>query len=177
MRPTSLKTPRLTLRCPKISDVDALTTAIGDQRVSQWLARVPHPYSHNDAIRWIEISADNWQRNVAYPFNAFFGDRLIGGVGVTRCSDEDAVLGYWLVHDCWGQGYGLELIEAIAAFSAETLGFQTLTAGIHPDNTRSERLLLKAGFEAIGEQIYLHPPPDNRLKGPHFRLSLAGDSQ
>lgn len=172
MQPVTLTTTRLSLRCPTHDDVEALTHALDDQRVSQWLARVPFPYHRHDAIRWVGIATDNWQRDTAYPFNAFLDRQLVGGIGITRVSDTDGVLGYWLVPDHWGQGLGQEMLGAIIGFAFDTGGFRQLTAGIHPDNDRSARLLIASGFTSIGDQIYLHPPADNRLQGPHYRLSV-----
>jgi [ribosomal protein S5]-alanine N-acetyltransferase len=173
MQPVCLTTARLKLRCPQITDIDDLTTALGDRTVSQWLARVPHPYNRHDAVRWVSIAADNWRRDVAYPFNCFLDGCLVGGIGITRISDTDGVLGYWLAAKNWGQGLGREMLAAATGFGFDALGLTVLTAATHPENDRSAGLLLKCGFQAIGDQVYLHPPPDNRLKGPHYQLSVA----
>lgn len=172
MEPVSLQTGRLVLRQPTPDDAEALAVALNDEAISQWLARVPYPYDVNDAIRFIGICEDNWQRDIAYPLNAFEDGKPIGGIGITRVSDTDGVLGYWLIPAKWRQGYGREMMQEILDFAFNTLGFTELSAGIHPDNERSGGLLLACDFESIGDQIYLHPPRDARLKGPHFRLTL-----
>lgn len=172
MTPATLQTKRLTMRCPTTADSDGLVAVLNDERIAQWLARVPHPYTREDAVRWIAIAADNWRRDTAYPFSAFEGDTLIGGIGITRVSDTDGVLGYWLSPAKWRQGYGREMMQAVLAFGFATCGFTRFTAGIHPDNERSGGLLTACGFTPIGDQVYLHPPRNYALKGPHFQLTF-----
>ncbi|MEO0392398.1 MAG: GNAT family protein [Pseudomonadota bacterium] len=171
MDPVPLHSERLVLRCAEAADQDRLVAALNDQRVSQWLARVPFPYGPHDAIRWVSISQDNWQRDSAYPFVALCGGDLIGGIGITRVSEDTGILGYWLVPERWRQGFGREMMHSVLRFGFDTCHFKRFEAGIHPDNARSGGLLLACGFHAIGDQIYLHPPRDGRLQGPHFRLN------
>lgn len=75
-------------------------------------------------------------------------------VGLCDLSDIDqrhhrAEVGFILGKSNWGQGYALEAMQAVVNFSV-TQGLQRLWARTHVGNTRSEKLLLKLGFEQEG---------------------------
>jgi len=52
-----LKTERLVLRPLKLSDADRVTALVGDFEVARMLSVVPHPYSTEDAVWWINQTA------------------------------------------------------------------------------------------------------------------------
>lgn len=58
-------------------------------------------------------------------------------------------LGFLLARDAWGQGFGQEAMQAVAAYAA-TSGLRKLTARTHLGNRRSENLLEKLGFRQEG---------------------------
>jgi 8-oxo-dGTP diphosphatase len=174
MVPVVISTPRLTLRALTERDTPRLVAALNDWEVVRWLARVPFPYTIDHAMHWCVMSTRDWAADTAYPFNAFEGSDLVGGIGLTRVSRQEAILGYWLVRSHWGQGLGTEMIEAIARFGLlGEPGFVRLIAGTHPQNHASQRLLLRCGFVDIGERVFIHPPREGLVTGPHYMLTRS----
>ncbi len=55
-------------------------------------------------------------------------------------------IGYLLGRRHWGYGYGTETARALAAFGFEALGLRQIHATVSLDNSRSRRVLQKAGF-------------------------------
>ncbi len=67
--------------------------------------RFPHPYGHEDAVRWIHSA--NQRPDEARHFAVLTGDRVVGGVGFERLKDlctRTAEIGYWVGESHWGQG-------------------------------------------------------------------------
>ncbi|MGR4864085.1 GNAT family N-acetyltransferase [Caulobacter sp. LARHSG274] len=59
-------------------------------------------------------------------------------------------LGLIVAREAWGQGYATEAVTALLAYCASSLGLKRLTARTQVGDARSERLLLKLGFEQEG---------------------------
>ncbi len=63
-------------------------------------------------------------------------------------SGESADLGFMLIRNYWGVGFGKEVVSCLLEF-AKSLGLKLVTARIHAGNTRSQRLLLRTGFQLV----------------------------
>jgi len=61
---------------------------------------------------------------------------------------ESADIGFMLLRSFWGLGFGGEVVRRLLVF-AKSLGLKLVTARIHAGNTRSERLLLRTGFQLV----------------------------
>ena len=94
-----IKTERLVVKKIRNSDKERLVTLLGNSEVLKTLSNVPHPYTINDAEKWLEIVNRH-----EFKLNIFLDDNLIGGVGLSLDEDEFYELGYWLGVDYWGQG-------------------------------------------------------------------------
>lgn len=136
-----VRTARLHLRPYKLEDIEALVALLGDWEVARMLSRVPHPYTPDDARRFIPRAA------AAGPGERIWGvftDRLIGGVGT------DHHLGYWLGRPFWGQGFATEAAAAaVDEFFAESEA-DNLVSGYFAENQASARVLAKLGFGVTG---------------------------
>ena len=95
------------------------------------------------------------QEGVGYPFFIFSQSerRLLGGVtlgNVRRGVAQSAQIGYWLGHQHAGRGLMLDALGLIIPFAFDGLRLHRLEAACIPENTRSIRLLEKAGFAREG---------------------------
>lgn len=71
----------------------------------------------------------------------------IGLCGLLRRETlADMDVGFALLPEFWGQGYALESVSAVVAWSRTTLGLSRLVAVTSPGNVPSGRLLGKLGF-------------------------------
>ncbi|NNJ89505.1 MAG: GNAT family N-acetyltransferase [Eudoraea sp.] len=70
--------------------------------------------------------------------------------------NASAEIGYALLPTFWGNGYMKETFETILPFAFKSLRLHRLEANINPNNRRSEKLLISAGFrkEAYFKEHY-----------------------
>ncbi|WP_235994255.1 GNAT family N-acetyltransferase [Brucella anthropi] len=148
---TLIKTARLILRKPKLSDVTQLFEFLGDpvamqftlvdaslkecrQRIAihEWKRRI------DGFAPWTIISKDS---NQIIGWGGLYDDPFDPGWG--------AELGYYFHPDVWGQGYASELASAALDEAAQKLRLPKVCAFARPENIVSRRVLEKAGFKSI----------------------------
>ncbi len=153
-----IETPRLTLRPWDDEDVDQLARGLNDLDVARWLAFVPHPYSTQDAARWIsrcrEIPAANGQPT-AYEFAIELNSerRLIGGISLNKVDRQAGTAGggIWLARGHQGRGYGREAFESKIRFAFRDLGLKKLVNGYFDGNEASWSMQRRLGYRPAGE--------------------------
>ena len=101
-----------------------------------------------------------------WPMFLLSDGRHVGCAGLRPYRDGVPELGYHLRPEFWGQGMGLEAAEAVARYGFESLGYEQLFAGHHPDHHISRKILLKIGFQYIGDEVY----PVNGMLEPAYLL-------
>ncbi|NOT60901.1 MAG: GNAT family N-acetyltransferase [Acidobacteria bacterium] len=109
--------------------------------------RFPHPYTSNDARKWIEHTlAEDPPLNLAITIN----HEAVGGIGIIPGSDihhRSAEIGYWLGEAYWGRGIVTEAVKAASQWAFENYDLNRLWAGVFEYNAASARVLVKAGFK------------------------------
>ena len=128
-------------------DVERLPIVANDMRVARYLRhRFPHPYTSEDAARWLALVADSPD---ATHFAIEVDGTLAGAVGIERLTQEHVGvgdLGYWLGHAYWGRGIATSAVRAVVRYGFETLDLRRLEAPVMSGNLASARVLEKAGF-------------------------------
>jgi RimJ/RimL family protein N-acetyltransferase len=145
-----IRSERLFLRPGWPEDWQELLSRIGDEAVVRNLAKVPWPYTAEDA-RWFASQPQHPRCPhffVTLP-TAREPARIIGCVGLAEDGDE-VELGYWFARDHWGRGFACEAARAVIGL-ARTLGHRRLVAGHFADNPASGRVLRKIGFRPTGQ--------------------------
>lgn len=176
-----IETPRLTLRPWGDEDVDQLARGLNDLDVAGWLAFVPHPYSTEDAARWIArcrgIPTANGQPT-AYEFAIELKPegQLIGGVSLNKIDRESGTAGggIWLADGFQGQGYGSEAFEAKIRFAFRDLGLSKLVNGYFDGNQASWAMQRRLGYRPAGE-VPVRCMADGRQTIEHVTTLLRGD--
>ncbi len=146
-----LETERLVLRSPTASDAGAIVAGVGDFEVARNLARVPHPYTQDDAeafLARVGVTTD-----LVLGITLKSGAAYIGGCGAHACGDGAYEIGYWLARPYWGFGYASEAARAVVSYAFRELGATYLTAGWFDDNPNSGRVLQKLGFLPAGVSL------------------------
>ena len=146
--PPILKTKRLTLRPLRESDAAMIALYVGDIRVAQNLAVVPHPYPPGAAEAFIERSLKGENDEIVWAIE--LNGELIGIISFVQMDGARGNMGYWLAPQLWGAGYTPEALEAVVKF-ARSMGLTGLDASVHQDNPGSARVLIKEGFEYCGD--------------------------
>jgi [ribosomal protein S5]-alanine N-acetyltransferase len=148
-----IRTPRLLLRPPRLSDVPALVPLVGDWRVAR-PTTIPHPYSKEEGEQFVRASARKRRRgtDMALLVTDRMDGRLIGGTGFHQIdwTDRRFELGYWVAPSEWGKGFAPEAAFAVCREAFRTLRMHRIHANVYAFNARSARVLLNLGFRIEG---------------------------
>jgi RimJ/RimL family protein N-acetyltransferase len=151
-----LETERLVLRAPRLADVKAIVRLVGDRRIAENTARIPHPYDADDAEQFLAIvNRQAGEATFAIELRGeLIGKReLIGMCGI-ETRDGAAEIGYWLGVPYWNHGYATEAVRAVIDHAFGDLGHEALQAGARVSNPASRRVLEKCGFQWTGVGLY-----------------------
>ena len=155
---------RLILRKYRLEDVDDVVEGLNNLNVSKWLAKVPYPYTKEDAIKYINKSIDNNLYNFAIVLKS--ENKVIGATQIANIDLENGVSsggGIWINEKYQGQGYGSEAFGARIKYAFEVLGLRRLENGYFKDNVRSRDMQLRFGFknEGIRRQKFISKATGN----------------
>lgn len=177
-----LKTKRLVLRKPKISDIDAIIENINNYNISKWLSTVSYPYKRKDALSWISIVNKNAlkKKKSDYTFAIYLkeNNQPIGGCGVHNINFDakKASVGYWLGEKNHKKGYGTEALSSLLNFAFNDLLLNKLEAEVFIGNIASANLLEKFGFTKEGtKRQSVYCKADNLIKDEHLYGLLKKD--
>lgn len=106
-------------------------------------------------------------------------EQLMGGItlgNIRHGVAQSGHIGYWIGEPYAGKGYMLEALNLLTTFAFDTLRLHRIEAACIPSNTRSIRVLEKAGFQREGLlRSYLRI---NGIWQDHFLYArIAGDPQ
>lgn len=143
-----IETARLLLRPPRLADAPALFEFLGDATAMQYTT--PRA-SLRDCRRYLaaherqrrRIGCGPWvvverKTEATIGFGGLYDDPFDPGWGVE--------VGYFFAPAAWGKGYATELVQFSVALARDQARWPRLRAFAHPQNTASQRVLLKAGF-------------------------------
>jgi RimJ/RimL family protein N-acetyltransferase len=165
-----LKTARLVLRAARLEDAKRVAALVNDRRIAENTARIPHPYTVDDAKEWISATVS---QSVASYVITVTGEvigacgldmrapspslvpavprkRASVGKGHARECRVGAEIGYWIGVPFWGCGYATEAARGLIDHAFGDLGCEVLSASARVSNPASRRVLEKCGFEWTG---------------------------
>jgi RimJ/RimL family protein N-acetyltransferase len=148
-----LNTTRLRLRPLYRDDIPQLLPLIGAREVAATTLRIPHPYTEEDALKFLEYSDSVWQKQEGASFGIFIreGERLCGGIGLAAHLEHNrAELGYWIGIPFWGNGYCTEAAREVLQFGFENFRLHRIDAGHFANNPASGHILRKLGMKHEG---------------------------
>lgn len=86
--------------------------------------------------------------------------RIVGAItlsGITLGPFCSSYVGYWVAGDRQGRGLAGAALDRVCEIAREVVGLHRIEASTLIDNTMSQRVLKKCGFETIGDAPqYLH---------------------
>jgi RimJ/RimL family protein N-acetyltransferase len=164
-----LETRRLVLRGARLEDAKRVAALVSDRRIAENTARIPHPYTVDDAAEWIRAAIS--QPATSYVIT--IAGEVIGACGVDMPpphpplsptspargggfgrgvveSRKGAEIGYWIGVPFWGCGYATEAARCLIDHAFGGLGCEVLTASARVSNPASRRVLEKCGFQWTG---------------------------
>lgn len=145
---TILETARLLLRPPCPDDARDYFNAASDWEVARYTARIPHPYPRADADAFVESVTAQWAAGsrAGFVVRRRETDGFIGMVSL-EFDGGDAILGYLIAREAWGEGYGGEAARAVVDYGFRDRGVSRLLAAAVPENAASRRILESLGMK------------------------------
>lgn len=148
-----LKTQRLILRKPKISDWKDIVDGLKELSVARMMEEIPHPYKKKDALTWLKRTIKNWGKN-SYNFMIELKSekKVIGAIGLHQVDKfvGNSVTGSWINKKYWRKGYITEAKIAINEFAFNKLKLRKLVSYVYTDNKASNATQIKTGYKFEG---------------------------
>jgi RimJ/RimL family protein N-acetyltransferase len=154
-RPYFLKSARIGFRCWSQDDLPLARELWADPEVTRFIGG---PFSDEEITQRLEreiirMSTHQFQY---WPIYLLSNYEHIGCCGLRPYKPEDRIpeLGFHLRPRYWGQGLASEAARKVIDYAFVTIGAKGLSAGHHPENATSKRLLEKLGFRYTHDEFY-----------------------
>ena len=148
---TTLSTARFLLRPLQPGDAERLAALANDPLIARNTARVPHPYTIEDARSFLAAAIPAFAAGTEYPFAICEDGVMIACAGLLPLGGGAAETGYWVGADFRRRGVAVEASEAVIRFGFDALGLNVIEAGYFTDNPASGRVLARLGFRETGD--------------------------
>jgi len=142
-----IETSRLVLSRPVAADADEIFRRYAsDPDVTRYL-NWPRHRSVGDTRAFLSWCDGEWERWPAGPYliRSRETGQLLGGTGLSFHTFQEAMTGYVLAKDAWGNGYATEALAAMVDLAWQ-LDVEWLFALCHPDHAASIHVLEKCQF-------------------------------
>ncbi len=111
--------------------------------------------SHTSFRHRLRRGKHEYEQGTGVPFFIFetAEGRLVGGISLSNIRHgvaQSASIGYWMGERYAGKGLMHDALQQVIPFAFDRLSLHRLEAACIPGNTRSMRLLEKAGFQREG---------------------------
>jgi RimJ/RimL family protein N-acetyltransferase len=134
-------------------------------QIDDAMHRIPRAYALYPGLgTWRATRRDNGE------FIGWFALKYIPGTA-------EVEVGYRLRHGAWGRGYATEGARELVRHGFDDLGLYRIVGVTHPQNTASQRVLLKAGLADAGWGHYYGRPVRvfERVRDAAWRPKWAND--
>lgn len=157
--PRSIKTDRLHLRIPTSGDAFLICDGVlGSLHILKpWLFWVDEYEKHGlaAALEYISYVNESFSQGEEFNFSCFFGDQLVGGVGLIRplfdekSREKSIEVGYWVVADHAGHGYMTEAANAVTRYAFGYLGVKKVFIICDRENKKSSAVARRLHFSLV----------------------------
>jgi len=112
---------------------------------------MPHPYSQDDAIAFIDGFENGQYEGCIYAITNSETGRLMGmGAVENRSRFGGLEIGYWLGKPYWGKGFATEAASALVDLAFRVTETDKVLAACRTNNPASRKVLQKQGFQLLG---------------------------
>lgn len=179
-----LSTTRLHLRKVTAADIPSLVKYANNKAISDNLLTLPHPYTEEDAIFWLNFVLQGFRNRERFVFAVALKESpdLIGAIGLHPTPRHNtAEMGYWLGEPFWGKGLMTEAVGAVLKFGFEELALNKIYATHFTNNPASGKVMVANGMIKEGELAEQYKVGDEYASITQYRLLkrewLAGRAQ
>ena len=149
-----IRTRRLVLRLPQLSDVETIRGAAAHRSTRWGVHLLPRPYLRRHAVEFVKRKRVQFRRRESLALAITLGHdgSLVGMIELSHLSPADrcAELGYWIAREHRGQGYATEAARGMCQVGFRTLRLHRIEARAFARNRASIRVLEKAGLRYEG---------------------------
>ncbi|TWR28718.1 GNAT family N-acetyltransferase [Mucilaginibacter achroorhodeus] len=139
------------LRPWRMQDAPSLQRHADNPSVSKYLLnRFPYPYTLIDAEEFLQ-HITRQERLTTFAIEV--DGEAAGGIGLELRRDVyrySPLIGYWLSEEHWGRGIMVEAVKILTHYAFTKLDAICVQAFVFSENTRSMRVLEKAGYQKQG---------------------------
>ncbi len=171
-----LETPRLTLRCVRVEDAEAIS-ALMVPEISRWLASWSLPFTVEKARARILRERDAAESGKMMPLAIVerATGSVIGCVTIFRYPDEPKKggAGYWLGMDAQGKGYVREIGPVVLATGFDMLDVDVIEAGAQLENAASFGVMQSWGMSQADERWEYTPARERDELCRYFQITRA----
>jgi [ribosomal protein S5]-alanine N-acetyltransferase len=130
-----------------------------------------YPARHGTLLAMQEAGTDH--------FHVLLADdgTVIGRVNLTYISDGEAELGYRIGQDFTGRGLATEAVRRACRLARSAYGLKRLRAAVTVDNPGSRTVLLRNGFNLVGETTLDGRPAHLFTLDLNQAVSMSGQQQ
>lgn len=146
----TLKNSTVTLRRYSESDIELLYEKLGkDPEMARYTGWNPYSTMESCSEFVHEIVSGYESDSDAYGWIIEADNIPVGEIGAYGYLTEDRSIeiGYSIFREFWGKGYATEALSLVLDFLKDIREIETVRAWTATDNQKSERVLLKNGFE------------------------------
>jgi 8-oxo-dGTP diphosphatase len=145
LRIPPIRTERLLLRRPRLSDADAMVPLLDDRSVSAFIPLIPSPYGRKDWLKFLRKQRAGPERRpegLGFPFVIELDRHQVGMVGMRwDAKNRSANIGYWIGKTYRRQGIATEAARGVTAYAFKELGAESVWATVLSGNRGSPKVL------------------------------------
>ncbi|HEY2547558.1 MAG TPA: GNAT family N-acetyltransferase [Candidatus Acidoferrum sp.] len=168
--PYFLKSERLGFRCWVEDDWPLARELWGDIEVTRFFGG---PFSEEQirARLDLEIARMKAHGSQYWPIHLLSDNEFVGCCGMRPYRPEEGIheLGFHLRPKFWGRGLAVEAACAVIDYGFEIVGAKGFSAGHHPDNVNSKKVMAKLGFRYTHDEFL----PVLGIEIPYYLLRHA----
>jgi RimJ/RimL family protein N-acetyltransferase len=154
-------TPRLLLRRPQLTDIDAvhkeMTRVWGTLQL--WMSWAYDGHETREAVeKFIRAGTNSLSKDgILLGFDRQTGDFVIStGLHAVGDTTDEYETGYWVAQEYLGRGYATEAANAIIRYAFHAQKAKIMRINYFADNDRSRRVIEKLGFSYVETRKAVH---------------------
>ena len=152
---------RVTLRAPRLDDAEELFSSIvSDPEVTRYMSWPTHP--DVDETRRVITELFNVGDERTWLIELRHSEKTVGMCGFRPVQQHSLDFGYYLGRRWWGQRIIAEVVALLLAEMESDPNVYRISAICHVDNTRSARVLERAGLSLEGRLVAVHRLPEHQ---------------
>lgn len=142
------------LRAYKEEDIELATKFINDEETKKLLCiGIPFPMTKWEEESWVKSKKVNDNFTYDFAIENLDNSKYIGGCSINECNikNRNCTIGIMIGDkDCWGKGYGTDVLNVLVKFIFEELNMQKVKLSVFGFNHRAKACYTKVGFKEEG---------------------------